>query len=77
LHHWHAAIPAAANKKNKMKLYIYNVETLVVVAIINGETNTLCESANLYDSDMYGATYTPAFGLNGLVGNDQAEMIEA
>ena len=69
-----------------MKGYVYaavraaNVETNVVVAVIEGETNSDIESAyaKKFDQDEYGLTYTPAFGaVDGLVENENAELIQA
>ena len=53
-----------------MKLYIYEIETHQVVAIVEGETNAECETDLLdWDTETYGATYTPAFGTtDGLEG---------
>ncbi len=62
-----------------MKLFIYNVETKEVVAIVNGETNEECEEKafNYLGVDEYAGTYTPAFGtVDGLVESDDAEVIE-
>lgn len=62
-------------------LYIYNAETKTLVARINGETNSACESvaADQYgDTDYYGWTYSPAFGSNdGLTDSDDAAEIVA
>lgn len=43
-----------------MKLYVYHVETLEVVAVFNGKTNAECEdAARVYlGVDEYGATYS-------------------
>jgi len=57
-----------------MKAYIYNVETMEVVAILNGDQDQI-ESYGI-DSDMQAITYSPAFGcVDGLIENDQAEEI--
>jgi hypothetical protein len=63
-----------------MKLYIYNQESMEVVAIVNGESNDECErkaeDANYYPSDDIAWTYSPAFGFEGgLVENEEAEEI--
>lgn len=64
-----------------MKLYIYTTSDMHHVATITGDTNAECERAagDAYDlNDEYAATYTPAFGANGgLVENDDAEQIAA
>ena len=59
-----------------MKLYIYDVETLEVIAIAGGESNAECEAkAQAYTGD-YGATYSPAFGAaGGLIDNTHAEVL--
>jgi hypothetical protein len=65
-------------RSEQMKFYIYNSETLEVVAIAKGNTNQECEEkAALYlGTDEYGATYTPAFGINeGLIENHNPEII--
>ena len=64
-----------------MKLYAYNVESMEVVAIINGENNEECEAkaenAGYSPSDDIAWTYSPAFGMvDGLTDNDDAEEIE-
>lgn len=57
-------------------LYIYNLETNLVVATATGKTNEECESkAYAYEND-YGMTYTPAFGCtDGLVDDKEAEVL--
>ena len=59
-----------------MRLYIYDLDTNEVVAIAEGETEQECEDkATPYTND-YGTTYSPAFGFdNGLVENDDAEIL--
>ena len=52
-----------------MKLYVYNPDT--IITIIDGDTNAECErkaiDAGYGDSDIYGWTYSPAFGtIDGL-----------
>ena len=53
-----------------MKLYVYEVDTLKIVAEIEGEDNYDCESKalDMYpDTDAYGWTYSPAIGcVDGL-----------
>lgn len=60
-------------------LYIYNAESKILVACINGETNDACESvaADQYgDTDYFAWTYSPAFGANdGLIDSDDATVI--
>ena len=52
-------------------LYIYTAEDNTLVARITGDSNAACETvaADAYgDTDMYGWTYSPAFGASdGLV----------
>ena len=58
-------------------LYIYDADTMTVIAEINAETNAACEeyAAENY-SDEYLNTYTPAFGSgNGLNRNGSEEVI--
>ena len=61
-----------------MKFYIYNTETMEVVATATGETNEDCEykaSQYLGFPAEYAGTYTPAFGtVDGLI--DQFEIDE-
>lgn len=68
-----------------MKGYVYavvraaNIESKVLVAVIEGETNAEIESTyeSRFDADAYGLTYTPAFGAaDGLIGNEEAELIK-
>lgn len=59
-----------------MKLYIYDLETMEVIAIANGETNDECEDKAFAYTNDYGTTYTPAFGLSGgLVENANADIL--
>lgn len=53
-----------------MKLYIYDIETRHIVAVVEGETNADCETALAdWDMDTHGATYSPAYGaVDGLIG---------
>lgn len=63
-----------------MKLYVYSLEDNTHVATITGADSAACEAkANeLYGSNDYGWTYSPAFGAtDGLEENDDAEEIEA
>ena len=62
-----------------MKLFIYNVENMEVIVITEGNDNQECEekaeSAG-YVGDDYAWTYTPAFGFeDGLIENQDAETI--
>lgn len=60
-------------------LYIYLHETNEVVAKINADCNSDCEAVADHqygDTDRYGYTYSPAFGSNdGLVDNNEAVVI--
>ncbi|HJY09188.1 MAG TPA: hypothetical protein VJ323_22900 [Bryobacteraceae bacterium] len=52
-----------------MTLYVYNLDTRVVAEEIQADTNMACEelARDRYDPDIYGWTYTPAFGsIDGL-----------
>jgi hypothetical protein len=58
-------------------LYIYDAETMDILAEVTGQTNDACESwavDNNYTSESIGWTYSPAFGVNGELGafNKQA-----
>jgi hypothetical protein len=59
-----------------MKLYVFDLEGNHI-ATISGEDNPACESAFLkhYDMNDYVATYSPAFGFDSAVENDDAELI--
>lgn len=51
-----------------MKLYAYNIETMELLAIAEGETNQECEKkmeASGFSDDSIGWTYSPAFGFTG------------
>lgn len=62
-------------------LYVYNTDTLEVVAEITGPDNAACERVvadRFGDTDYFAATYTPAFGASdGLIANADAERIKA
>lgn len=62
-----------------MKLYIYENETIKHKATITGKDNAECESIasdQFSDTDYYGWTYSPAFGIDGgLIENENAETI--
>lgn len=67
-----------------MKGYVYasvraaNIESRVLVSVIEGETNSDIERvySKRFDTDTYGLTYTPAFGsAYGIAYNENAEMI--
>lgn len=64
-----------------MKAYIYNVDTREVVAEIKGDDNQSIEAKFDeigYDTDLYGLTYSPAFGaIDGLVTDGDFEVIDA
>lgn len=60
-----------------MKLYIYDTETMHVVATVERDTNEECEAiaADNYDLEFYGCTYSPAFGtVDGLIETDCTEL---
>lgn len=68
-----------------MKGYVYavvraaNIESRVLVSVIEGETNSDIERvySKRFDTDTYGLTYTPAFGsVDGLVENENSETIK-
>jgi hypothetical protein len=51
-----------------MMLYVYEAETMAVVARIEGEDNATCEriaEERYGDTDRYGWTYSPALGTSG------------
>jgi len=61
-----------------MKAYIYNVDTMEVRAVINGDTNeAIEEAADIFTAtDNYALTYTPAFGMEGgLIDDPTADEI--
>lgn len=65
-----------------MKAYVYNTESMEVVAVISGETNEQCElkaaEMGYMGVDEYGLTYSPAFGTSdGLIECDDAEEVQA
>jgi len=60
------------------QLYIYSIETNEHVATITGNSNDDCEIAatELYGSNDYAWTYSPAFGCaGGLEYNDNADTV--
>lgn len=63
-----------------MKLYVYSLEDNSHVATIAGADNAACEAKadEVYGSNDYGWTYSPAFGAEGgLEENGAAEEIAA
>lgn len=55
----------AVKEEEEMTLYIYDVDTMQMVEEIEGSTNRECEAIaeeKYYDTDVYGWTYSPAFG---------------
>ena len=60
-------------------LYVYNLDDNALVARINGRDNAACEAAaESYDPDIYGRTYSPAFGaVDGLIDSIDAAEIDA
>ena len=61
-----------------MKLYVYDADSIVVVAVIEGESNAACEAVaeDRFGDEQYLSTYSPAFGaVDGLEWSDDAEVI--
>ena len=61
-----------------MKLYVYDPDTMLVVAIAEGESNEECErkASAEYSPDDYRFTYSPAFGfVDGLIDDDDAAIL--
>ena len=61
-----------------MKLYIYDTETMKIVAIAFGKKNTECETKAIkyIGTDKYAGTYTPAFGCSdGLIEAQDVEIL--
>ena len=58
--------------------YVYNVETRVLVAEIHGTMERIENYVNNnYDGDIFGFTYTPAFGANdGLIGDSDSYVVK-
>lgn len=60
-------------------LYIYTAEDNTLVARISGASNLACEAhaaAHYGNTDMYGWTYSPAFGFaDGIIDNEDAEVV--
>ncbi len=64
---------------NMLTLYVYSTETNKLVARIEGDSNGACEAvaAQEYgDTDVFGWTYSPAFGTNDgiLPGDDVVDL---
>jgi len=63
-----------------MKAYIYNVDTKEVIAEIIGVDNKSIETAFFesgYENDMYGLSYTPAFGtVDGLTTDGDFDILD-
>lgn len=58
-----------------MKGYIYNAETMVLVAVLIG-TQEQIEDYPI-DNDVNGLTYTPAFGsVDGVIDNGDYETVK-
>jgi hypothetical protein len=57
--------------------YVYNVETNEVAAEIIGEMRKIESYVNdNYDNDIFGLTFTPAFGVNdGLINTGHHDII--
>lgn len=63
-----------------MKLYVYDADSMVVVAVIEGESNAACEAVaeDRFGDEQYQRTYSPAFGAaDGVEWSDDAEVIRA
>ena len=62
-------------------LYIYDADTMTLIARITGDDNSACEriaTERFGDTDAYGWTYSPAFGCtDGLIPGDDVEDIYA
>lgn len=58
--------------------YVYNTDTMVVVAKITGTTRGVEGYVyDNYDDDIYGLTFSPAFGfVGGLIETDDAVIID-
>ena len=60
--------------------YIYRLTDKTVMARIDGDSNAACETKadELYDSNDYGGTYSPAFGaVSGLIDDPNAPHLRA
>jgi hypothetical protein len=65
-----ATASAIAKGENEMTMYIYNAETMEVVATITRDSNEECEtvaSGSMYDEDLHGWTYAD----HGLIITDE------
>ena len=64
-----------------MKSYVYNTDTRKLIAVIEGKSTESIEAkyrADYRAIDEYGMTYSPAFGTNdGLDNDESAEEVEA
>lgn len=62
---------------DKITGYVYDAESMVVVAEITGEQAEVERYVGEnYDTDTYALTYSPAFGFdNGLIESSDAEII--
>jgi hypothetical protein len=61
-----------------MKLYIYDLEEMVVRATVERETKEACEDVAFvrFGSDEYGFTYSPALDMDdGLIDNADAPRL--
>jgi hypothetical protein len=59
-----------------MKMYIYDLDSMKVIAIAEGETYEECEEKSQQYTNDYGCTYSPAFGTtDGLIDNGDAEIL--
>ncbi len=62
----------------KLTGYVYNVETRSVVAEIRGYTREIEEYVmENYDADIFGMTFSPAFGsVDGLINSRDRDIID-
>ena len=65
------------DKMEKITGYVYNVETREIATIVIGDQDAIERYAEDYDSDIYGLTYSPAFGVNdGLIETTSTKTVE-
>lgn len=63
---------------SKVTGYVYSVESMMVLAEITGNQADVEKHVDEnYDSESYGLTYSPAFGMgDGLIESTEAEIID-